>query len=287
MAILEDVTDEQPVPDDPSSPFLGEPTVPFTVEAHQVRQQPPPDRFAALLDVADRARVGIGFAVGLLIVGALLLAYRSQGSESDTSSSATTALAQAQPAAPALVEASPGAESPATTALALPPITDQARLDRLGAEAGGSTGLPTTRATGPTSSESVTTTSRPEPSSTATTATPTTPAPTTTTPTTTTTQAPTTAAPQIVVRADTFEIEEGKEKSLKVLDNDESIDSKLDKDSLEITVAPRHAESYRVRDGRIRYRSLEDFEGTDTLTYRVCDRASTCGSATVTIIITD
>lgn len=96
-----------------------------------------------------------------------------------------------------------------------------------------------------------------------------------------------TSVPSPVAVADAIELKDGKEKSIKVLDNDSERAAPLDEDTLEIVTPPAYADTYRVHNDHIHYRSIEDFEGTDTLTYRICDTANNCATATVTITVTE
>ena len=147
-----------------------------------------------------------------------------------------------------------------------------------------------------------TTTTRPPATTTAvtpTTVTPTTVAPTTfavtptaVAPTTTaapsTTAAPTTTAPE-GPRAldDGVRVEEGERKKIRVLENDRPGGSPLDPDTLTIVVAPSHAERYRVQDDHIRYESVENYEGSDRIVYRICDETGLCDTAAADITVYD
>ncbi|MGI9616562.1 MAG: sigma-70 family RNA polymerase sigma factor [Acidimicrobiales bacterium] len=85
--------------------------------------------------------------------------------------------------------------------------------------------------------------------------------------------------------ADVVEIEDDKDEKIEVLDNDSARGAPLDEDTLEIVTPPAHADKYRVHDDHIHFKSIKDFEGIDTLTYRICDTAKQCSTATVTIIV--
>jgi hypothetical protein len=130
--------------------------------------------------------------------------------------------------------------------------------------------------------------------STTTTAAPTTTAPPTTTttlaPTTTTsttTVPPTTRPPsRITVNGDGYEVKSGKGVKFEILENDGD-PALLDEDTLQIVAGPAHAEKYRVHNDHIHYESDDDFEGTDSLRYRVCTFDGACGTATVTIRVID
>lgn len=80
-------------------------------------------------------------------------------------------------------------------------------------------------------------------------------------------------------------VEAGKDEKIKVLDNDASVDSKLDPDTLTITASPTKAEEFRVHGDHLHYRSLSDASGTDQLRYRICDEVGRCAEATLTITI--
>lgn len=115
-------------------------------------------------------------------------------------------------------------------------------------------------------------------------------APTTTptaAPTTTTTAAPATtaAAGYPVAAADSISVEPDRDTKLHVLDNDEPGGAALNEDALEIVTGPRHAEEVRVHGDHLHYRSVEDYVGTDTIRYRVCNTDGLCDEATVTIAV--
>lgn len=72
---------------------------------------------------------------------------------------------------------------------------------------------------------------------------------------------------------------------MRVLNNDST---PLPLWSMEIVDFPTHAAGIAVLpDFRIRYFISDDFEGTDTFAYRICDVASNCDSAVVTLTIED
>lgn len=91
----------------------------------------------------------------------------------------------------------------------------------------------------------------------------------------------------LVVAADSLEVDAGKDDKLDVLKNDEANDSKIDEDTLAVVDPPRHAASWRVDGGRIRYQAADGYIGPDELTYQVCDRDGHCGTAEVNIAVTD
>ena len=144
-----------------------------------------------------------------------------------------------------------------------------------------------------TAPASTTTTSAPYSSSTTTTALPTTTTTaattTTTAPTTTTTTGPTTTTTtpgSPTAAADTFTIEQEDDEKIYVLDNDDSGNSNLDEDTLEIITDPQYAESFRVHNDHIHYKSIET-TGQDTLQYRICNDNGLCDTGWLTITITD
>lgn len=108
----------------------------------------------------------------------------------------------------------------------------------------------------------------------------TTAAPTTTTTTTTTSPS---ALPDAV--NDFYTTDNEDRKTMRVLNNDST---PLPLWSMEIVDFPTHAAGIAVLpDFRIRYFISDDFEGTDTFAYRICDVASNCDSAVVTLTIED
>ena len=81
--------------------------------------------------------------------------------------------------------------------------------------------------------------------------------------------------------------EEGHDENIKVLENDRPGNSPLDEDTLEIIGAPRHAQDYRVHNDHIHYKSVDDYEGTDRIVYRICNENGLCGTGTVRITVSD
>ncbi len=151
-------------------------------------------------------------------------------------------------------------------------------------------GQTTTTAVTSTVQTTVATTSATTTTTAAPTTTTTVPTTTTTAPTTTTTAGPTTTtttpgSPTAV--ADSVTVDEGKDIKIHVLDNDLQGNSPLDEDSLVITVNPSHSSDFRVHGDHIHYKSDDDYEGIDTLVYRVCNNNGLCDTVTVTINVED
>lgn len=69
-----------------------------------------------------------------------------------------------------------------------------------------------------------------------------------------------------------------------VLANDSDPDGDLDPGSLTVVSGPTHGR-IRVNGDRIRYSADRTFVGTDTFTYRVCDSAGACSTATVSVSV--
>ncbi|MEL7208860.1 MAG: hypothetical protein AAGK32_11640 [Actinomycetota bacterium] len=286
MVLLDDTNEKAAGPHETGgSPFLEEDSAPFAMTPAGTRGPTPAHRLQALVDVADRARAGIGVAVAVVIIGVTLLAYRAQSPSIDTEPSAvgsgaapsvvvaepaTAATTPSDLAGPVTLDVGRRADNdptPDAPLSAAPPASSSSTVTQPSTTAAPSTAPPTTAAT--TVSTSPETTSPPD------------------TPVPTTAEPPPPAEPLIIVRDDVYELDEGKKKTINVLDNDEATEFKLDKDSVQIISPPRHADEYEVDDGRIRYRSVDDFEGTDSLRYQVCDSAGNCGSATLTLRVDD
>ena len=70
-----------------------------------------------------------------------------------------------------------------------------------------------------------------------------------------------------------------------VLANDVENGSPLDPSTLTIVVAPRHAENFGVSSDGVRYHAVDGFEGTDRLTYQICDTGGGCSTAVVHILV--
>lgn len=110
-----------------------------------------------------------------------------------------------------------------------------------------------------------------------------------TTTTTVATTAPTTSAPLVGPSAvpDSATTEEEESVTVKVLANDVAGDGALVPSTLRVVSGPRHAESVTVTGShKIRYTAGE-WEGTDQLTYEVCDTSNLCDTATLTIRVDD
>jgi hypothetical protein len=151
-------------------------------------------------------------------------------------------------------------------------------------------GQTTTTAVTSTVQTTVATTSATTTTTAAPTTTTTVPTTTTTAPTTTTTAGPTTTTPtpgSPTAVADSVTVDEGKDIKIHVLDNDLQGNSPLDEDSLVITVNPSHSSDFRVHGDHIHYKSDDDYEGIDTLVYRVCNNNGLCDTVTVTINVED
>ena len=102
--------------------------------------------------------------------------------------------------------------------------------------------------------------------------------------------APTTTATTIpagspTAVADAVSAEEDKDVRIFVLGNDGAGSAPLDEGTLEIVAGPLHADAFRVHDDHLHYRSVKDYEGTDTLRYRICNDDGLCDEAMVTITV--
>lgn len=154
------------------------------------------------------------------------------------------------------------------------------------------TGSPSTAPPLPVSSSAPSTTKAPSTTALATTA------PSTTTPSTTATppSAPTTVpsttttitAPDGAPTAndDSANVDEGDDKRIRVLDNDDSGGSNFDNKTLSIVSVPANGK-VRVHKNHIHYESSDEFIGTESFTYRICNTDGLCDSATVTVTILD
>ncbi len=159
--------------------------------------------------------------------------------------------------------------------------------DLLPTTSAGSTPLTTPIVEVPATEASTTTSSTTETAQATTTTAPATTT-TTTQATTTTTQATTTSSAHgLVVFNDNLTIEENKKEKVFVLSNDQDGGSGFDLDTLEVTIAPSHASKIRVKNGHIRYRAEQDYEGSDFFEYRICNNAGGCLTGRVDVIITD
>ncbi len=180
----------------------------------------------------------------------------------------------------------PGAEPQPDTSVAEPPPA----VGQPGPPTSGTN--PPTTGSNPTTTTTTAATTTTTAGATTTTAATTTSTTTTTAPTTTTTTAPTTTTSTIppgspTANADFETVEEGKDTKIQVLDNDDQGNSPLDEDTLEIITDPLHAKSFRVHNDHIHYKSDDDYEGVDTIEYRVCNNNGLCDTAILTITVTD
>lgn len=191
--------------------------------------------------------------------------------EAMTASSVTT-----QPISDDTISPLPTDQEPTTTVL---PTTSISTV--------GGSDSPTTAGTPATSS------TKPPTTTTAAPATPTTEPTTTVAPTTTTTTAPTTTTTTATTPgspfavADDVTVEEGKNIKINVLDNDDPGNSPFDEATLEIITDPLHADEFRVHDDHIHYKSVEDYEGPDSMEYRICNTNGLCHTAGITISVVE
>jgi HD-GYP domain-containing protein (c-di-GMP phosphodiesterase class II) len=79
--------------------------------------------------------------------------------------------------------------------------------------------------------------------------------------------------------------EHGDEK-IHVLDNDVPSAGQFDLATFSIVAGPAATHEYRIHDDHIHYKAGKGSSGTDQLTYRICDTAGACGTATLVITIT-
>jgi len=70
-----------------------------------------------------------------------------------------------------------------------------------------------------------------------------------------------------------------------VVANDTDVDGNLDPTSVTVAAPPTNGAAVSNGDGTVTYTPGLDFVGTDTFVYQVCDTASACDSATVTITV--
>jgi hypothetical protein len=108
-------------------------------------------------------------------------------------------------------------------------------------------------------------------------------APTTTTvpPTTTTTIA--LGSPAAV--ADFISVDDHKDKKSYVLNNDSSGSAPFNEATLLIVSAPQNAQSYRVHNDHIHYKSVKKFVGVDVIGYQICNNDGLCDTTTLTISV--
>jgi hypothetical protein len=83
-------------------------------------------------------------------------------------------------------------------------------------------------------------------------------------------------------------IQEGKDANIDVLDNDDPGSAPFDEDTLTIIGPPAHSDpgDYRVHNDHIHYRSVDDYSGPDSITYRICNFDGLCSTATIWITVT-
>ena len=190
-------------------------------------------------------------------------------SESSPVFTTTTEAATAIPTSGEPTTATPTTETPTT---------------ETSATGGPATAAPTTAPSTTAPSTTAPSTSAPSTSAPSTTARRTT---TTTTPAIPTTAPSTTRAPDPAFAVgDGYRVESGKSANLRVLNNDGD-QALLDRGTLEIIVAPSHAENFGVRGNHIHYESDADYAGPDSLRYRICTIDGVCSVATVSIQVVD
>ena len=87
---------------------------------------------------------------------------------------------------------------------------------------------------------------------------------------------------------DAYEFQSGQRRNLRVLENDdEQAGTNLVEATLEILDPPQHAveAEFAVHEGRVHYRAEEDYVGSDSFTYRICNEDDLCDTATVNITV--
>ena len=89
------------------------------------------------------------------------------------------------------------------------------------------------------------------------------------------------------VQPDAITVKADKDEHLWILLNDAPLSGALDPSTLTIVTAPNYAKDFKVHDDHLHYRALKTFVGTDSLTYRICDTSGACGTAVVTISVTN
>lgn len=82
-------------------------------------------------------------------------------------------------------------------------------------------------------------------------------------------------------------VDEGNAYNLYVLANDDPGNSAFNEATLEIVSAPSHAHSFRVHNDHLHYESIDEYIGSDELTYRICNTNGLCDTAVVSIVVTD
>lgn len=161
---------------------------------------------------------------------------------------------------------------PSTTELDSEPTTSTTELATAGSLVTTTTAPTTTSATATTVLTTAATSTTAAPTTTSTTA-----APTTTT----------AAATGPTATSDSASVEEEESVTINVLANDLPGDAPLDPASLRIVSGPSHAQSVSITGTyRIRYRARE-WEGTDSLSYEICDTNGLCDTASVSIQVDD
>jgi putative nucleotidyltransferase with HDIG domain len=73
--------------------------------------------------------------------------------------------------------------------------------------------------------------------------------------------------------------------TIKVLANDSDPDGDLDATTVTVVDSPAHGTTAIQNSGHIQYQANSGFSGTDSFTYRVCDRSGLCDTATVTVSV--
>ena len=88
-----------------------------------------------------------------------------------------------------------------------------------------------------------------------------------------------------VAADDTTATDEEVPVTVAVLGNDTDPDDGLDPDSVAVTAGPNNGTTAVNPDGSVTYTPADDFAGTDSFRYRVCDVAGACDEATVTVTV--
>lgn len=91
-----------------------------------------------------------------------------------------------------------------------------------------------------------------------------------------------------VAENDTVTTPEDLSVTVSVLTNDTDVDANLDRTTVSITVAPTNGLAVVNTDATITYTPSDDYSGTDTITYRVCDTGSPiyCDTAVINVGVT-
>ena len=82
------------------------------------------------------------------------------------------------------------------------------------------------------------------------------------------------------------EVEEDGSVTTIVLDDDTDPNNNIDSSTLNINTPPANGEATVNSDGTITYEPFENFNGTDTYIYEICDEDGYCDTASVTITVT-